>query len=135
MTTADHRKPIPLSVKLEACLLALGFTLDEIKGGTIRWDHMPPLGTRGFNEDGKMVPDPNDPRYIQPMRDPDHDVKTWGTKATTAGSDIANIAKAKRLERDQQEFRDRLTAKSQGERAQRKSRWPQRKFPQQEKRA
>lgn len=128
MTTKEHRKPIPLGVKLHACLLLLGhsegdilqafarpkrkigvvmqdkidqclkrlgFTDDDIAAG-IDWDHQPALGLREI-VDGKMVPDPNDPHYIRPMRRAAHKTKTNGGPATTAGSDKHAIAKVKRL--------------------------------------
>lgn len=93
--TKEHRKAIPLGVKLHACLLLLGFSDEDIAAG-IDWDHQPALAFREI-VDGRMVPDANDPRYIRPMRKADHKVKTVGTRATTAGSDIHMAAKVKRL--------------------------------------
>jgi hypothetical protein len=54
-----------------------------------------------------------------------HDVKTFGTRATTAGSDIQQIAKSRRLTKSQEEFRQRVLSKSgQAERPERKtSKW------------
>ncbi|MGE0231733.1 MAG: hypothetical protein AB7O39_03420 [Flavobacteriaceae bacterium] len=95
--TSDHRKSIPLGVRLHSVLLLLGYTDEEITGGGIQWDHCPALGLRFVDRDtGEMIPAPNDPRYIRPMRTAEHRVKTSGTKATSAGSDIHAIAKAKR---------------------------------------
>lgn len=51
-----------------------------------------------------------------------HRVKTSGTKATTAGSDVQVIAKGKRLARDTEEFRRRILAKDAGEPEKSKSR-------------
>ncbi len=97
MTTKEHRKAIPVGVKLHACLLLLGYSEEEIKHG-IQWDHFPALGLRVISTvTGELVPAPNDPRYIRPMTTPAHKVKTFGTKATTAGSDVHAIAKVKRL--------------------------------------
>lgn len=96
MTTKEHRKAIPLGVKLHACLLLMGFSEQEIAGG-IDFDHHPALGLREI-VNGVMIPAPNDPRYIRPMRRADHLVKTSGRKnVTTAGSDVHAIAKVKRL--------------------------------------
>lgn len=95
MTTKEHRKAIPVGVKLHACLLLLGFSEKEIAAG-LHWDHHPALGLREV-KDGVMIPAPNDPRYIRPMRQADHRTKTSGTKATSAGSDQHIIAKVKRL--------------------------------------
>lgn len=95
MTTKEHRKAIPLGVKLHACLLLLGFTDEDIAGG-IQWDHQPALAFREI-VDGKMVPDPNDPRYIRPMKRDAHKVKTSGRPHLTAGSDVHMAFKVKRL--------------------------------------
>lgn len=57
-----------------------------------------------------------------------HRVKTSGTKATTAGSDVQVIAKGKRLSRDTEEFRRRILAKDTGDRPQKSTRWPRRKM-------
>lgn len=106
MTLArDHRKHIPIGVKLHACLLLLGFSDDEIAGG-IQWNHKPALALRVVDEEtGELTPHPNDPRYLEPLRTADHLRITTGRRpgaertATTAGSDIGNAAKVKRLER------------------------------------
>ncbi len=96
MTTKEHRKAIPLGVKLHACLLLLGFTDEDIAAG-IEWDHQPALAFREI-VDGVMRPPPNDPRYIRPMRKADHALKTnGGGRATSAGSDIHMAAKIKRI--------------------------------------
>lgn len=133
MKTSEHRKPIPIGVKLHACLLLLGFSEEEISGGLI-WDHTPPLGLRFVDpETGQMVPHPNDPRHIQPLRKADNALKTYGPKACAAGGDIHAIAKTKRLAKGQEEFRTRMTSpdkgKSERERATKPKRaWPKRRF-------
>lgn len=96
MTTKEHRKAIPLGVKLHACLLLLGFTDEDIAAG-LRWDHTPPLGLREIIN-GVMTPAPNDPHHLRPLRQADHARQTFGpSKATSAGGDIHAIAKVKRL--------------------------------------
>lgn len=96
MGTKEHRKAIPLGVKLHACLLLLGFTDDDIAAG-IDWDHNPALAFREV-VDGKMVPDPNDPHFIRPMRRTAHKEKTSGRKnVTVAGSDQHMIGKIRRI--------------------------------------
>lgn len=113
LTTKEHRKAIPLGVKLHACLLLLGFTDEDIEAG-VDWDHSPPLGLREIVE-GKMVPDSNDPHFLRPMRRADHRVKTSGRKnISVAGSDQHIIAKVKRL--------NGTTAKKP------KKKWPSRPF-------
>lgn len=129
MTTREHRKAIPLGVKLHAALLALGYTDEEIVGGHLRWDHQPALALRFVDpETGEMTPAPNDPHYIRPMRKEEHDVKTFGLPATTAGSDIARAAKAKRCERRNAEFMRAISAKEPGQPRKKTSRIPSRPF-------
>lgn len=64
---------------------------------------------------------------------PEHREKTFGKggekRATTAGSDIHVIAKTKRLEKQQREFRERLLRPTgPEEKPTRKSKWPSRPF-------
>ncbi len=98
------RPHMSLSVKLAACLDALGFKPDD----EIEWDHTWALGLRERTADGGYIPDANDPRYIRPKLKEQHAVKTRGNGATTAGSDVHVIAKTKRLAREQEEFRRRV---------------------------
>lgn len=133
MRAADHRRHIPIGVKLHATLLLLGFTDEEIAGG-VEWDHQPALALRVVDpETGELTPHPNDPRYLRPLRKAEHSVKTRGAGATTAGSDIGNAAKVKRIERDPaggEEFRRRILEIKRGERPERpRSRIPSRPFP------
>ncbi len=134
MRAKDHRKAIPLGVKLKSALLAAGFSEEAIESGAIDFDHHPSLGVRPV-VDGEMVPHPNDWRYLRPMLREEHDIKTRGTGATTAGSDVGNAAKVKRVEKDPpggEEFRRRLLAVKTGgkppETKKRKRPWPTRKF-------
>lgn len=114
MRAKDHRKPIPLGVKLNATLLLAGFTEEQIEAG-IQFDHYPALGRRGLDEHGNITPASNDYRFIRPMTKPDHDIKTRGRGATTAGSDVGEIAKTKRLEKIGQAYRDLIARKTEGE--------------------
>ncbi|WP_210339837.1 hypothetical protein [Bosea sp. ASV33] len=133
MRTSDHRKHIPIGVKLHAALLLLGFTEEEIAGG-VEWDHQPALALRIVDpETGELMPHPNDPRHLRPLRKVEHAEKTRGRGATTAGSDVGNAAKVKRIERDPaggEEFRRRILEIKRGERPERpRSRMPSRPFP------
>lgn len=118
------RKHISISMKLAACLDALGLT-----GEKIHWDHTVALSARIYHPDtGLYEPDELDPRYIRPMRIEDHKIKTFGRGATTAGSDIGIAAKLKRIEKDPaggEEFRRKLLAKPPRE-DRPKSKWPKR---------
>lgn len=129
---AARRRHIPVGVKLHAVLLQIGFTDEDIQSG-IDWDHNPPLALRRVDpETGLLIPDANDPRFIQPLRKDGHETKTFGPggekRVTTAGGDIHAIAKAKRLARDASDFDRRLTAKTNGE-APPQERRPKRKIP------
>lgn len=110
MRASDHRKHIPVGVKLHACLLLLGFTDDQIP--LLEWDHTIPLGLREIDaETGEMTPAPNDPHFIRPMLPDEHAVKTRGAGATTAGSDIGKMKKLRKLIAKQAEFNARILAK------------------------
>ena len=112
--TAEHRKHIPIGVKLHSTLLMLGFTEEEIAGG-IDWNHNPPLALRFVDpETRRLTPDANDPRHIEPLRRRDHHERTFGRPATTAGSDIHAIAHARRIGKKEAEFRARVLAKAEG---------------------
>lgn len=127
--TSAHRKHIPIGVKLHACLLLLGFSEEEISGG-IAWDHSPPLGLRFVDpETGEMIPHPNDPRHIQPLRTADHHLKTNGGPACAADGDIHKIAKARRLSDSHREFQSRLLAPDKKRDERPKSKWASRPFP------
>ena len=106
MTPArEHRKHIPVGVRLKATLLAAGFSEEEIETpGAIEFDHAPALALRVVDEaTGELVPPANDWRAIRPISKARHLEKTTGRKpgaertATTAGSDIGNAAKVKRI--------------------------------------
>jgi hypothetical protein len=110
------RKHLPLSVKLQACLLLLGFEADD----EIDWDHFPALGLRDFNPRlDDYVPAELDPRFLRPLGKNPHKAKTNGRKGekrvTSYGSDVHAIAKMKRLEKESAAARARMLAKETGE--------------------
>lgn len=114
---------MPLAVKLAACLDMLGFL-----GKEFDWEHTIALELRDRDPvTGDTIPPSNDPRYIRPMLREQHREKTFGTKSTTAGSDIHAIARVKRLSRKQEEFRQRMLEKLPKEERP-KSKWPKRGF-------
>lgn len=104
------RPHMSLSVKLAACLDALGFAPDA----EIEWDHTWALGLRERTPDGGYIPDANDPRYIRPRLKETHAVKTRGNGATTAGSDVGNMRHLRDLTASQEEFRRRMLVKECG---------------------
>lgn len=117
------RRHMPLSVKLDAALNALG-----LLGIDVEWDHNPPLGLRERDPvTGRYTPDENDPRYIEPMVKQAHREKTVGHPATCADGDIHKIAKARRLEREMEEFRARLLERPRKD-DRPKNKWPKRKM-------
>ena len=124
---SDHRKHIPVGVKLHACLLMLGFTDEQIP--LLEWDHTLALGLREIDaETGEMTPHPNDPRFIRPMLPDAHAVKTRGAGATTAGSDVGKMKKLRKLVAKQAAFRERVLAKG-GQASAPKPKKPRRPWP------
>lgn len=111
------RPHMPLKVKLEAALRALGLTID-----TVDFDHDPPLGMRVWRPDQQDTDPPaNDPAHIVPRPRGQHREKTSGrtTKARAEG-DQTEIARTQRLADEQAAFRARLLAKAPGEKRTRK---------------
>lgn len=90
-----------------------GGKLGALEG--LEWDHIVPLALGGADE----------PDNFQAIHKDCHAAKTRGRPATTAGSDIHAIAKAKRILKKQAEFRRRLLARDEGEKPE-QSRWPKR---------
>lgn len=107
-----HRPHMSLSVKLQAAILQLG--LDPAR---VDFDHNPALGLREFNEETKTyTPDANDPKFITVLeRGGAHRIKTSGTPATSAGSDIHRIAKVKRLAKARAAHEAALSGRAAGE--------------------
>jgi hypothetical protein len=117
----------PISVERDAALHALG-----LLGKKINWDHCPALGMRLRTPDGGYIPDENDPRYIVPRLAEDHAVKTNGNHVPLSG-DKSQIAKLKRNESAEAEYRFRILAKAPGTPREKSSKWPKRKFQQKRK--
>lgn len=117
------RPHMPMRVKLEAALRALGLTLE-----TVDFDHCPALQQRVWNPVAKDTqPAANDPAFIVPRSREDHRDKTSGgkTKARAQG-DVTEIARTKNLAESQAAFRRRMLAKEPGVEPERKSKWPSR---------
>lgn len=136
MIDRPKRKAIPDRVKLIAALRRFGLVI-----GQVQFDHQPALELRPINpHTGDTIPAANDPDHIQMLLIAEHKTKTFGPggekRITTAGSDIGNIAKTRRLTKDQEEFQRRMTAKAQGEEGDQpkpKTKWPKRSFPKKRK--
>lgn len=100
------RKSIPLSVKVQAALIALG-----IDPSAVDWHHEPPLAMRPVNpKTGDTEPPANDPRHIVPLARADHKARTFGTHVPLSG-DVQKIKKLRRVEKKAEAFRARLLAK------------------------
>lgn len=95
------RKNIPIRIKLEACLILLGFDADEVAKRLPDFDHYPALGRRRF-DDSNYYPAQLDPRYLRPIKADDHLRKTSGRKgesklSSDGNGDTSQAAKIKRL--------------------------------------
>lgn len=124
MTKINRRKHIPLLAQLHAALRQLGFEPHEVE-----LDHTPALALREWSEERQdTIPPASDPKYLVWRPKAAHREKTFGRGATTAGSDIGEAARLKRLERKTAEFRSRLLAKEPGKPRQKSTRWPKRPF-------
>lgn len=120
------RKHRPVWVERDACLHLLG-----LLGKQIEWNHVPPLAMREQVLDGDgnhvgYIPDENDPRYLVPMLKEAHRAATTGKPHDASNGDIHKIAKAKRLEKKQKEFRARLLAKGSDAEQPPRRKWPSR---------
>lgn len=103
------RKAIPLHVKLQVALAAMGLAESDID-----WDHDPPIQLRVWDEAAQdTVPPCNDPAHIRIRIKADHRVKTSGapTRAHNRGADVTEIRRTDRLAEEQAAFRNRLLAK------------------------
>lgn len=133
MRAPARRKHIPLKAQLHAALRQLGFEPHEVE-----LDHSPALVLREWDDEAQdTVPPASDPRFLIWRPKAEHAAKTFGhggeKRITTAGSDIGNAAKVKRIEKDPaggEEFRRRILETKRGERPERpRSRIPCRPFP------
>lgn len=88
------------------------------------WDHAHALARGGADE----------PENIQAVHRACHRIKTSGKPATTRGSDIAEIAKTRRLTKQEQEFRTRLLAPEPKPEKPTKFKWPKRPMGQKQRR-
>jgi hypothetical protein len=110
----EKRIRIPLWVKLEAALIALGLDPDAVD-----WHHEPPLKMRPWTGEDYDPPQ-LDPRHIVPMPRVNH-------RQRTATADIPAIAKTRRVTKAELEFRERLLARMNGE-PRTPGKWPSRPF-------
>lgn len=118
-----RRKSISLRNQLHAALLQLGYEPHEMD-----LDHHPPLALREYDAaKGDTVPAHDDPRYLVWRPKAEHKAKTFGSPATSAGGDIHAIAHARRLAKQQEEFRAAILRKEAGD-PRPQTRWGARKL-------
>lgn len=119
------RPSIPLATQV-ALLKAF---IRKVMGTEINIDHRPPVSEREFNDEtNDTIPPANDIAFLEVLTKADHDVRTFGTAATTLGSDAHSRAKVRHLTADQKDFQRRLFAKAEGEQKPERSAWPKRKL-------
>lgn len=109
MTTALHpkRRAIPLSVKLDVALRALG-----VKASDIDWSHEPALELRAINDDGTdWKPPQHDPAFLLIRKRAEHDHITFKDNGTGRG-DLTAIAHARGVRDDQRLHQAKLAVKA-----------------------
>ena len=120
MTLPIPRRHISMKLQRDVALLMLG-----LEPSTAELDHEPALALRRVNAAVCDYDPPQlDPQYLRWRGKAEHKTKTFGTKATSANSDIWKIAHGKRLTREHEEFCRRILRKEPGRSARPPSRWP-----------
>jgi hypothetical protein len=107
------RRHIPLATQLAVALRQLGLVEPQL-------DHDPALGLRKRTSDGGYDPHEHDPEALVWRDKAAHAVKTRGSGATTAGSDVGNMRHFRKVSASEQAFRDRLLRKEPGQPRERK---------------
>lgn len=103
------RRPIPLHVKLDVALRALG-----LKESEIDWSHEPALGLRAIRDDGTdWSPAQHDPDFIFIRKSPEHDHITFKNNGTGRG-DLTAIAHVKRTVAKDTHHKAVMAAKASG---------------------
>lgn len=104
---AEPRRTPPLGVQLEAAkrqiigfMQTLGMIPADVDPASVKLecDHDPALGLRDIDPVTRQhVPHQHDARHLVFRPDTRHAVKTRGTGATTAGSDVGEMRKTRQL--------------------------------------
>src|SRR6185437_515105 len=123
---APPRRALPLSVKLQVALRALGLRESEID-----WSHEPALQLRAINDHGTDYDPPqHDPRFIEIRSRAAHKHITFTDNGTGRG-DITAIAQARKVRSANSQHIARMQAKlgmNPAPAPKRGTRWPKRKF-------
>lgn len=135
-TVQDHRKAIPLKVKLQVLVRQARCGACGEKLGSVddtRFDHRPALVARPWGAGaGDFDPPQLDPEHIEAIHVDCHLHRTVGRRrgasktVTTRGSDVGEAARTKNIVAKQEEFRRRLLEKEPGKSSRPPSRWPKR---------
>lgn len=127
-----RRKAIPLGTKYLVLLRqALCPECSEPLGSKIEWDHRPSLAERKFDVATSLyTPDENDPGYLDALHVDCHKRRSFGTKATTTGSDAHRRAKVRRVNRAFDAHKKAMKSKGEEQESKPPSKWPKRKFGQ-----
>lgn len=129
MTDRPKRRAIPVRIKRQIIagqkVCPCGCGLELTIGLPTHWDHEPALRLRNVNRRRTdYIPKQHDRRYIVGRCVPSHKVKTHGTGATTAGTDIGKISKERRRSRKPRFKRPIPSRPMQSS----KTRWPKQKL-------
>ena len=88
------------------------------------FNHRPALVNRDINKEGTdYIPEQLSPDYIEALHAGCHKTRTFGTKATTAGSDIHTAAKVKRIRRKRETFSETVLGRRPGQKRKPTGRW------------
>lgn len=97
----------------------------------IRFDHRPALWQRDYCEvTRRYKPDANDVCFIRAVTVWCDRPKTYGTKATTRGSDLGERARSNRIRKSHEAFLAHLASRECGQKRQLSGKIPSRKFAQ-----
>jgi hypothetical protein len=101
---AESRRAVPLAKQIEASKRQIADLMQRLgmvavsEPVELELDHEPALGLRDVDPaTGEHRPHQHDPRYLVWRPKARHAVKTRGTGATTAGSDVGEMRKTRQL--------------------------------------
>ena len=101
------RRGIPVRIKKAVCerqngvcRCGCGMTVSHLPRTGTKFDHRPPIRLRNISADGAdYVPHQHDTDYIDAICAEEHQRRTNGTGATTAGTDTGYIKKERKREK------------------------------------
>lgn len=103
MDDRPKRRAIPVAVKRAVCArqngvckCGCGMVVSEKPKTGTKFDHRPPLRLRDLSQDGDYTPHQHSADHIDALCRESHDRRTFGTGATTAGTDTGLIKKERK---------------------------------------